>query len=397
MAHYNLGTALKAQGDLEGAIAAYRRAIDLEPKFAAAHTNLGTALMAQGDLEGAIAAYRRALALDPKLAMAHYNLGNALYTKGDLAGAIAAFRQATALDPTFAPAHANLGTALKAQGDLEGAIAAYRRALDLNPKLAQAHYNLGVALATKGDLEGAVAAYRRALDLNPKYAEAHCNLGHALRDQGQFRAALQALRRGHDLGAKDPRWRYPSADWVRQCQRLVDLDARLPAILQGDDRPKDAEERLALAEVCRCKRRYAAATRFYADAFADRPRLADDLRQSHRYNAARAAALAAAGQGKDAGTLEDKERTRLRQQALAWLQADLALCKKELNSWWPPSREQAREALTSWKRVQDLAGLRDQDALAKLPEAERAACRKLWADVDALLQRARTRQKGVTP
>jgi hypothetical protein len=41
-----------------------------------------------------------------------------------------------------------------------------------------------------------------------------------------------------------------------------------------------------------------------------------------------------------------------------------------------------------WQSDADLAGLRDKDALAKLPIPEQEACRRLWADVAALLQRA---------
>jgi hypothetical protein len=36
----------------------------------------------------------------------------------------------------------------------------------------------------------------------------------------------------------------------------------------------------------------------------------------------------------------------------------------------------------------DLAGLRDEVALAKLPVDEQKACRALWAEVDALLKKA---------
>ena len=62
-----------------------------------------------------------------------------------------------------------------------------------------------------------------------------------------------------------------------------------------------AAERIELASFCRWyKRLYAAAACFYADAFANDPNLAADLRQQHRYNAACSAALAAAGQGEDA-------------------------------------------------------------------------------------------------
>ena len=46
------------------------------------------------------------------------------------------------------------------------------------------------------------------------------------------------------------------------------------------------------------------------------------------------------------------------------------------------------QALRHWQKDPALASLRDKDALAKLPEPERDTCRKLWAEVDALLERA---------
>jgi hypothetical protein len=55
----------------------------------------------------------------------------------------------------------------------------------------------------------------------------------------------------------------------------------------------------------------------------------------------------------------------------------------------PQDRAQVQPTLRHWQKGSDLAGLRDPDALAKLPEAERAACRQLWAEVNALLRRMR--------
>jgi serine/threonine-protein kinase len=177
---------------------------------------------------------------------------------------------------------------------------------------------------------------------------------------------------------------------LRQCERLIALDEKLPALLKGEAKPADAAERLALAELChQYKRLYAASARFYADAFADQPKLADDLRPQHRYHAARAAALAAAGQGEDAAGLDDRERARLRRQALDWLRADLARWAERVDGDQPQARKSARGALRHWQKDPDLAGLRDKQALAKLPAAEREACRKLWAEVDGLLSRAR--------
>src|SRR5262249_38966623 len=209
----------------------------------------------------------------------------------------------------------------------------------------------------KGRLDDAIRAYRKAIELKPDYAQAHCNLGHALRDQGHFRPALEALRRGHELGSKTPGWNYPSADWIRRCQRLLDLEARLPATLRGAARPPGATERLDLPRLCqRYKQLYAASARFYAEASAGHPRLAEDLRAGHRYNAACAAALAAAGQGRDADRLDDPERARLHRQALAWLRADLAAWTKVVEKGPPQDRALVQRKLPHWQKDPDLPG-----------------------------------------
>jgi hypothetical protein len=77
---------------------------------------------------------------------------------------------------------------------------------------------------------------------------------------------------------------------------------------------------------------------------------------------------------------------------LDWLRADLALLTKQLQSWWPGQTDEARKKLRHWQQDPDLAGVRDKEALAKLPEAEREAWRKLWADVADLLRKSGGKQ-----
>jgi RNA polymerase sigma factor (sigma-70 family) len=101
-----------------------------------------------------------------------------------------------------------------------------------------------------------------------------------------FEEALAALKRGHELGTRQPGWRYPSARWVLDAERLVALDLKLVAVLKGQAQPAGAAECLNFVGTCRTKKWYAAAARFYADAFAADPKLADDLPASHRYGAA---------------------------------------------------------------------------------------------------------------
>src|SRR5205085_5560170 len=124
---------------------------------------------------------------------------------------------------------------------------------------ARADSSLGNALKDKGDVDGAIAAYREAVRLDKDYPKAHCNLGLVLlRKKGRFTEALTYLRRGHELGLKTPNWRYPSAQWVKQCERLVELDTKLPRVLKGEVQPADVGECLTLAQMCQlpCKSLY---------------------------------------------------------------------------------------------------------------------------------------------
>ena len=65
-------------GQLDEAIAEYRKALQIQPDYAEAHNNLGIALYDKRQLDEAIAEYRKALQIQPDYAMAHNNLGNAL-------------------------------------------------------------------------------------------------------------------------------------------------------------------------------------------------------------------------------------------------------------------------------------------------------------------------------
>jgi hypothetical protein len=196
------------------------------------------------------------------------------------------------------------------------------------------------------------------------------------------------LRRGHELGSKEPGWSYPSPQWVAQAERLAVLAPRLQGLLKGEERPRDLVELLAVTQMCYDKKYYVAGVRFWGESLKVDPKLGESRQPEHRYNAACAAILAASGQAKDDPPPDDDAKAKLRGQARDWLKAELVAWAKVLDAG--PARMKAKVlwTLQDWKLDADLAAIRDPEALAKLPEAERLAWQALWAEVDALLKRA---------
>jgi len=77
----------------EEAAAHMREAVRLRPDYAQAHFMLGTALKQQGDLDGAIVALKEAARLNPNDPGPFNTLGQALRQAGDLTGSQAAFAE----------------------------------------------------------------------------------------------------------------------------------------------------------------------------------------------------------------------------------------------------------------------------------------------------------------
>src|SRR6266545_3733493 len=95
----NRGIEKGKEGDLDGAIADFDRAIKLNPKDVAPYYNRAQARRLKKDADGAIADYTRAIELKPDYARAYYNRAMSKQAKGDKAGAEADFKTAAKFDP----------------------------------------------------------------------------------------------------------------------------------------------------------------------------------------------------------------------------------------------------------------------------------------------------------
>jgi WD40 repeat protein len=178
--------------------------------------------------------------------------------------------------------------------------------------------------------------------------------------------------------------------------RQTDREAKLSAVLQGTVQPANVSELMDYALLAAYQKHlWVAAANLLLRSFADHPDWADHPAggprwaitewQTPRFHAARCAILASSGVG-DGVALPDAERTRWRKQAYDWLAAELEAKAKLLDQGPPEARDGIARQLQDWKTADVLANLREP-ALTRLLEDEQRACRKLWADWDALLAR----------
>lgn len=212
------GNRLLEEGNLEGAIATYRGAIELNPDYSWFHHNLGESLAKLGQFEDAIAAFRRAIELNPDFSWSYHHLGDVLDRQQQWEEAVVAFRRAIELNAEHFGSYCGLGQSLAKLGRFDEAIAAYQQASSLNPDLGWIQCLIGdvVQQRRNRDLQIAIASYRRAIELNPQDLQAYRQLLEIQPDN--WEVCLQLGKVSIEL----ERWEEAIAAYRRACQLKPD-------------------------------------------------------------------------------------------------------------------------------------------------------------------------------
>ena len=115
--HYIAGMSLSALGMRPKSIDAYKKAVELNPKYGLAYNNLGSALENSGNMDSAKAAYAKAVEINENHAEAQNNLAAILLAEGDVDGATKHFEAGIKARPNFIDPHYNLSTIKKYTDD----------------------------------------------------------------------------------------------------------------------------------------------------------------------------------------------------------------------------------------------------------------------------------------
>lgn len=171
------------EGNIQGAIDEFKRALSMDPCNVNVHNSLGVCHAVLGELDRALEEFRTALDLDTTEMMAAYNCGLVYFLQKAYKKALKLFLLAESLDTGVFETAFQLGRTfleLKKAGE---AIDYFEKALRRNPDSATASRYLAEACVLDGRLEAAVNAYRKAAKKNPNDAESLSALGELLNQE----------------------------------------------------------------------------------------------------------------------------------------------------------------------------------------------------------------------
>jgi S1-C subfamily serine protease len=156
----------------------------------------------QGNYQGAIADYDRALAINPQFREVYFRRGIAHSLIGHWQAAEIDYTQSIALNPEYAEAYLHRGNVRNILTNWRGAKSDFDFALSLNPKLLAAYIGRGVALCELNDCQDALNDYARAIYLSPVSADAYSYKGFAHYRLGNRQSAISSYLTAADLYQK---------------------------------------------------------------------------------------------------------------------------------------------------------------------------------------------------
>ena len=185
------------------AMAAARKALEIDESIAEAHTALGFQLFYyEWNVPESNKEFQRAFELNPNYATAYqwYGIWN-LASTGRFDEAIAELKRAQELDRLSLIINTNLGESYIYARQYDKAIEQLRKTLELDQSFYRAHWTLGVAYELKASFPEAIAEYQkaRALDDDPREL---AMLGHAYATSGKRDEALKTLDQLKELAKR---------------------------------------------------------------------------------------------------------------------------------------------------------------------------------------------------
>lgn len=197
-----IGNSFSLQRDHDQALKCFRRAVQLDPKFAYAFTLQGHEHVANEEYDKALLSYRSAIAAESRHYNAWYGLGKVYEKMGKYDVAEQHYRTAAGINPTNAVLVCCIGTALEKMQNPKSALLQYTRACELAPKSALSLFKKSRVLLALQEPNLALAELKVLKDIAPDDANVHFLLGRAYKTLHQKGNAIKHFTTALNLDPK---------------------------------------------------------------------------------------------------------------------------------------------------------------------------------------------------
>ena len=191
---FNDGNNAYRRGDLEGALAAYSRVLEMDNNFYRAYYQIGVIEAKMRNLSSAIEAYLNALKIKPDFFKCWFALGLARSKEGDKEGALDAFNQVIEIDSSYVKAYSSLAEIYIGLKEYTKAFEVLNTATKVDSSDSKSYYLLGTIYIELKQFEKAVENLEKGVAVNPEFAMAWLGLAEAHNELGNCEAAKVAAR-----------------------------------------------------------------------------------------------------------------------------------------------------------------------------------------------------------
>ena len=197
-----VGNSFSLQRDHDQALKCFKRATQIDPKFAYAFTLQGHEHVANEEYDKALSAYRSSIAAENRHYNAWYGLGKVFEKQGKYVFAEQHYRTAASINPTNAVLVCCIGVVLEKLKNYKAALIQYSRACELSEKSALVRFKKARVLMTLQQPEKALAELRVLKDIAPDEANVHFLLGRAYKQLRQKGSAIRHFTMALNLDPK---------------------------------------------------------------------------------------------------------------------------------------------------------------------------------------------------
>jgi len=199
----------------EIAIENYKKAIDINPNYAAAYYQIGIAYYRLVEYEAAIINFQKVIEIDPINYLDAYScIWDICSDMGDYDTAIKNLQIAIDVNPNYSYAYNMIGTAHRRKADYDSAIKYFQKAIDIDLNNACAYSNIGVVLYEKADYNLAIINFQKAIDINPNYDRAYYNMGLSYQKKGDYYTAFKNYKKAIDINGAIETQSHPGLDYT---------------------------------------------------------------------------------------------------------------------------------------------------------------------------------------